>query len=302
MGKGREDVQHEAEHFPFRVSGEAGGVVRIGLGDREFTPPEISAFILRELKHRAEAFFAEQGEFDNEVDRAVITVPAYFNDAQRTATRDAGPHRRPRGAADHQRADRGVARLRPRQAAHRHHRRLRPGRRHVRHLDPEGRGRRLPGALDQRRHPPRRRRHRRPADGHRAGGDVRGIVIAVVRRPLDRGRRRSRRGGSGDPQGRHPGEVGSVRARGNRHRRRRACRDGRGGALQAAHHARRVRADHPADRRPHAAAVPPGARRRGPRADAGRRSRAGRRLDADSAGAPLGGRPVRPDAAQRAEP
>ena len=40
--------------FPFRVAGEAGGVVRIGLGDREFTPPEISAFILRELKHRAE--------------------------------------------------------------------------------------------------------------------------------------------------------------------------------------------------------------------------------------------------------
>ena len=39
MGKGREDVQHEAEHFPFRVSGEDGGVVRIGLGDREFTPP-----------------------------------------------------------------------------------------------------------------------------------------------------------------------------------------------------------------------------------------------------------------------
>jgi len=90
MGKGREDVQHEAEHFPFRVTGDAGSVVRIGLGDREFTPPEISAFVLRELKHRAEAFFAEQGEVDNEVDRAVITVPAYFNDAQRTATRDAG--------------------------------------------------------------------------------------------------------------------------------------------------------------------------------------------------------------------
>ena len=90
MGKGREDVRHEAEHFPFAVAGEAGGVVRISLGAREFTPPEISAFILRELKHRAEAHFAEQGEFDNEVDRAVITVPAYFNDAQRTATRDAG--------------------------------------------------------------------------------------------------------------------------------------------------------------------------------------------------------------------
>ena len=90
MGKGREDVRHEAEHFPFGVGGEAGGVVRIALGEREFTPPEISAFILRELKHRAEAHFAEQGEFDNEVNRAVITVPAYFNDAQRTATRDAG--------------------------------------------------------------------------------------------------------------------------------------------------------------------------------------------------------------------
>jgi Fe-S protein assembly chaperone HscA len=90
MGKGREDVRHEAEHFPFGVGGEAGGVVRIALGAREFTPPEISAFILRDLKHRAEAHFAEHGEFDNEVDRAVITVPAYFNDAQRTATRDAG--------------------------------------------------------------------------------------------------------------------------------------------------------------------------------------------------------------------
>src|SRR6185369_13649386 len=65
-------------------------VVRIGLGDREFTPPEVSAFILRELKHRAEEFFAAAGEIDPEVDRAVITVPAYFNDAQRTATRDAG--------------------------------------------------------------------------------------------------------------------------------------------------------------------------------------------------------------------
>jgi Fe-S protein assembly chaperone HscA len=90
MGKGREDVQDEARHFPFRIGGDDRGVVRIGLGDREFTPPEISAFILRELKRRAEAHFAEQGEVDHEVDRAVITVPAYFNDAQRTATRDAG--------------------------------------------------------------------------------------------------------------------------------------------------------------------------------------------------------------------
>ena len=90
MGRGAEDVRDEAALFPFRLSGEAGGVVRVGLGDRELTPPEISAFILRELKRRAEEYFLEQGEFDAEVDRAVITVPAYFNDAQRTATRDAG--------------------------------------------------------------------------------------------------------------------------------------------------------------------------------------------------------------------
>src|SRR3954462_1488295 len=89
MGKGPDDVREETSHFPFRIGGE-GGVLKIGVGDKEFTPPEISALVLRELKHRAEAFFAEQGEFDNEVDRAVITVPAYFNDAQRTATRDAG--------------------------------------------------------------------------------------------------------------------------------------------------------------------------------------------------------------------
>jgi Fe-S protein assembly chaperone HscA len=90
MGKGVDDVRDEARLLPFRIAGEAGGVVRIGLGEREFTPPEISAFILRELKRRAEEFFSAQGEIDPEVDRAVITVPAYFNDAQRTATRDAG--------------------------------------------------------------------------------------------------------------------------------------------------------------------------------------------------------------------
>ena len=90
MGRGIDDVHNELGLLPFRVSGEAGGVVRIGVADREFTPPEISAFILRELKHRAEEHFRQRGEFDFEVDRAVITVPAYFNDAQRTATRDAG--------------------------------------------------------------------------------------------------------------------------------------------------------------------------------------------------------------------
>jgi Fe-S protein assembly chaperone HscA len=90
MGKGVDDVRGEARLLPFRIGGDPAGVVRIGLADREFTPPELSAFILRELKRRAEEYFAAQGDIDPEVDRAVITVPAYFNDAQRTATRDAG--------------------------------------------------------------------------------------------------------------------------------------------------------------------------------------------------------------------
>jgi Fe-S protein assembly chaperone HscA len=90
MGRGLDDVKGEARLLPFKISGESAGVVRIGLGEREFTAPEISAFVLRELKRRAEEHFAAQGVVDFEVDRAVITVPAYFNDAQRTATRDAG--------------------------------------------------------------------------------------------------------------------------------------------------------------------------------------------------------------------
>src|SRR5688500_12113470 len=90
MGRGIEDVNEDASLLPFSVGGDQGGVIRIAVADREFTPPEISAFVLRELKRRAEEHFREQGEFDFEVDRAVITVPAYFNDAQRTATRDAG--------------------------------------------------------------------------------------------------------------------------------------------------------------------------------------------------------------------
>ena len=90
MGRGIDDVRDEAALLPFGIGGEPGGVVRINVAGRDYTPPEISAFVLKELKHRAEEFFREQGEFDFEVDRAVITVPAYFNDAQRTATRDAG--------------------------------------------------------------------------------------------------------------------------------------------------------------------------------------------------------------------
>ena len=84
MGRGPADVQTELKLFPFRVDPASKNVVRVMLGDKVFTPPEISAFILRDLKSWAENFFGEV------VDRAVITVPAYFNDAQRQATKDAG--------------------------------------------------------------------------------------------------------------------------------------------------------------------------------------------------------------------
>src|SRR5690348_10321963 len=86
MGRGIEDIQDELKLFPFRLAENQnyGEVLRIQLGDKEFTPPEISAFILRQLKRNAERYFGEQ------INKAVITVPAYFNDAQRQATKDAG--------------------------------------------------------------------------------------------------------------------------------------------------------------------------------------------------------------------
>src|SRR5450755_2967497 len=86
MGRGLEDIGEELKLFPFRLAEDLapGEVLRIKLGDKTFTPPEISAFILRQLKRSAERFFG------GPVTKAVITVPAYFNDAQRQATKDAG--------------------------------------------------------------------------------------------------------------------------------------------------------------------------------------------------------------------
>jgi Fe-S protein assembly chaperone HscA len=84
MGRGVADVAEELRLFPFRISEGSESVIRLDLGGRRFTPPEISAQILAELKRRAEAYLGE------EITQAVITVPAYFNDAQRQATKDAG--------------------------------------------------------------------------------------------------------------------------------------------------------------------------------------------------------------------
>jgi molecular chaperone DnaK len=83
MGRDYDDVKEELAYLPFHVV-PAEGTVNLRVGGRAMTPPEVSAVVLRALKERAERHFGEA------VDKAVITVPAYFNDAQRQATRDAG--------------------------------------------------------------------------------------------------------------------------------------------------------------------------------------------------------------------
>jgi len=83
MGRDYEDVKDELRYFPFAIR-PADGVVKLDVGGREVTPPEVSAVVLKSLKERAEAHFKEP------VEKAVVTVPAYFNDSQRQATRDAG--------------------------------------------------------------------------------------------------------------------------------------------------------------------------------------------------------------------
>jgi len=83
MGRGYEDVKEELCYLPFKVLA-CEGIVKILIGSREVTPPEVSAIVLKSLKERAEAHFGES------IEQAVITVPAYFNDSQRQATKDAG--------------------------------------------------------------------------------------------------------------------------------------------------------------------------------------------------------------------
>ena len=84
MGRRFDEVNDEMKMVPYKVVRSANGDARVSAGGKELSPPEISAMILTKLKEAAEAYLGEK------VDRAVITVPAYFNDAQRQATKDAG--------------------------------------------------------------------------------------------------------------------------------------------------------------------------------------------------------------------
>src|SRR5215470_5818312 len=83
MGRRHNEVASEEKIVPYQVVGGSNDYVKVRVGDKELTPPEISAKILRKLKEAAEAYLGHK------VNKAVITVPAYFNDAQRQATIDA---------------------------------------------------------------------------------------------------------------------------------------------------------------------------------------------------------------------
>jgi molecular chaperone DnaK len=84
MGRRHSEVASEEKIVPYEVTGGPQDYVKVTVGDKEYTPPEISARVLRKLKEAAEAYLGHK------VNKAVITVPAYFNDAQRQATKDAG--------------------------------------------------------------------------------------------------------------------------------------------------------------------------------------------------------------------
>ena len=84
MGRRHNEVESEEKMVPYGVTGSAGEYVKIQVGDKEYTPQEISAKVLRKLKESAESYLGHK------VNKAVITVPAYFNDAQRQSTKDAG--------------------------------------------------------------------------------------------------------------------------------------------------------------------------------------------------------------------
>ncbi len=84
MGRKFTEIQGDARMVPYRIEAADNGDVRVQIQDKKYSPPEVSAMVLRKLKEAAEAHLGET------VTRAVITVPAYFNDAQRQATKDAG--------------------------------------------------------------------------------------------------------------------------------------------------------------------------------------------------------------------
>ena len=153
MGRRFDEVETERKMVPYQVveGPQDDARVKIPVTNREYSPQEISAMILAKLKADAEAYLGET------VTEAVITVPAYFNDSQRQATKDAGKIAGLDVQAHHQRTDRLRPGLRPGQEEERNHPGLRPGRRYLRCLHSGSGRRRDRGQVHQRRYPPGRR-------------------------------------------------------------------------------------------------------------------------------------------------
>ena len=84
MGRMYDEVKHEIDEVPYKVVKGKNNVARVKIGDKEYSPPEISAMVLQKMKQTAEDYLGQK------VTEAVVTVPAYFNDAQRQATKEAG--------------------------------------------------------------------------------------------------------------------------------------------------------------------------------------------------------------------
>ena len=276
MGRRFEDaeVQKAIKVLPYKVVKNDDGAAWVEIRGKKYSPAEISAFVPAEDEADGRGLSRREGDRGGHHGAGLLQrQPAPGDQGRR-------PHRRPERAAHHQRADRGVARLRPRQEEGRKDRRLRSRRRHLRHLDPRDRRRRLRGQGDQRRHLPRRRRLR-PAH-HRLPG----------RRVPQGPGHRSAQGPDGvaAPEGsRREGQDGAVDRDGDRHQ-------------SAVHHRRPVRPEasqHQADarqargavRRPARSArraLPDRAQGCGPAHQRHRRGRAGRRHDAHAGGAGAG--------------
>ena len=150
-------VEKDKKLVPYKIVKASNGDAWVEADGKSYSPSQVSAFILQKMKETAEAHLGQK------VDQAVITVPAYFNDAQRQATKDAGKIaglevlriiNEPTAAA----LAYGLDKIESR-----HHRGVRSRRRHLRRLDPRDRRRRVRGEVDQRRHVPRRRRLRHAA-------------------------------------------------------------------------------------------------------------------------------------------
>ena len=235
--------------MPYKVVSGPNGDARVEAGGKQYSPPEISAMILGKLKADAEAYLGET------VDSAVITVPAYFNDDQRQATKDAGkvagldvkriinePTAASLAYGLDKESDQTILDLRPR-------------RRHVRRVGARDRRRRVRGQGDRRRQPPRRRQLRQGARrlaGRASSRSRQGIDLSA--RPD--GAAASLRGGrEGEDRALH--HAGDADQPAVHHRRRE-----RPEAPRHAPHAREAQRAHQRAARPHGRAGPPGARRR----------------------------------------